>query len=184
MKVDINAYLTKITRLENLVKSKESEIKRLNMVVRESYEGKTISKTKVRNSGDRHPKIKDGLGHKRGEKTNGKQVTKGWESPMFVKGTQLGDLMDVAHGTIKKDLNDNISKVNDKKSKGKKRIAHVPSPSYTNDYMVTLDSNGKFVVKYVGAYTKKSILRSVWVPRVFSTNHQGPKSFWVPKSRA
>jgi hypothetical protein len=58
---------------------------------------------------------------------------------------------------------------------------HEPSPSYTTDYMVTMDHNGKIVVKYVEAYTKRAILRSVWVPKVYPPNPQGPKSFWVPK---
>jgi hypothetical protein len=50
--------------------------------------------------------------------------------------------------------------------------------------MVTMNHNGKIVVKYVGAYTKKAILRSVWVPKVYPSNPQGPKYFWVPKFQA
>jgi hypothetical protein len=61
---------------------------------------------------------------------------------------------------------------------------HEPSPSYTIDYMVSMDHNGKIMVKYVGAYTKKAIVRSVWVPKVYPSNLQGPKSFWVPKFQA
>jgi hypothetical protein len=49
---------------------------------------------------------------------------------------------------------------------------------------VIMDHNGKIVVKYVGAYTKKAILRSVWVPKVYPSNPQDPKSFWVPKFQA
>jgi hypothetical protein len=65
-----------------------------------------------------------------------------------------------------------------------KVVTHEPSPSYTTDYMVIMDHNGKIVVKYVGAYTKKAILRSVWVPKVNPSNPQRPKSFWVPKFKA
>ena len=63
-------------------------------------------------------------------------------------------------------------------------VAHEPSPNYTIDYMVTLDHKGKIVVKYVGAYTKKTMLRSVWVPKMYASNIQGPKSLWVPKVQA
>jgi hypothetical protein len=58
-------------------------------------------------------------------------------------------------------------------------VAHEHSPSYTCDYMVILDQNGKIVVKYVGAYTKKAILTSeecVWVPKIYASNSQVPKS--------
>jgi hypothetical protein len=48
-----------------------------------------------------------------------------------------------------------------------KVVKHEPSLSYSTDYMVTMDQNGKIVVKYVGAYTNKAILRSVWVPKVY-----------------
>jgi hypothetical protein len=58
-----------------------------------------------------------------------------------------------------------------------------PSPSYTTDYMVTMDHNGKIVVEYIGAYTKKKIL-SVWVQKMYPSNLQGPKSIWVPKLQA
>jgi hypothetical protein len=37
---------------------------------------------------------------------------------------------------------------------------------------------------YVGAYTKKAMRKSVWVPKVYASNLQGPKYFWVPKLKA
>jgi hypothetical protein len=40
------------------------------------------------------------------------------------------------------------------------------------------------VVKYVGAYTMKAMRKSVWVPKVYASNLQGPKSFLVPKPKA
>ena len=42
----------------------------------------------------------------------------------------------------------------------------------------------KIVVKYVGAQKRKEIMRSVWVPKFYMTNPLGPKSFWVPKTKA
>jgi hypothetical protein len=49
-----------------------------------------------------------------------------------------------------------------------KLVKHEPSPRYTTDYMVTMNHNGKIVVKYVGPYTKKTILRSMWIPKSVS----------------
>ena len=78
------------------------------------------------------------------------------------------------------------------KAKGKKVVdstmeekTQVPtSRSYICDYMLTWE-NGKMVVKYVGAYTKRQATkRSVWVPKSIVTNHLGPKSIWVPKRQA
>jgi hypothetical protein len=33
-------------------------------------------------------------------------------------------------------------------------VEYKPSPNYTCDYVVTMDHNGKMMVKYVGAYTE------------------------------
>jgi len=174
-KFNVNDCLTNIAKLEDSIKAKDNQINRLNMLVRLGYDGDERPKTKVNYDVRRHSSIMDGLGLKRGKKTNGKQVTKGWEGPVFTKGTNLGDLMNIAHGVPKSNVNQEvINKIkNEKKSKGKGKvdeIVHEPSPSYTNDYMITMDRRGKMVVKYVGAYTKKSILRSVWVPRMFLAN--------------
>ena len=122
------------------------------------------------------------------------KVVKGKEVIKFNKGANLGDLMDMAHGKTK----NNLTRVNPitnatttvnvmekfMTTSKDKMVAHESSPNYTTDYMVTMDHNGKIVVKYVGAYTKKAIFRSVWVPKVYPSNQQGPKSFWVPKFQA
>jgi hypothetical protein len=63
-------------------------------------------------------------------------------------------------------------------------VEHMPSLNYTCDYVVSLDHNGKIVVKYVGAYTKKAMRKSLWVPKVYASNLRGPKSFCVPKPKA
>ena len=47
-----------------------------------------------------------------------------------------------------------------------------------------VSTDGKIVVKYVGAQKRKEIMRSVWVPKFYVTNSLGPKSVWVPKTRA
>lgn len=139
----MNACLTNIAKLTDIIKAKDDQHKRLNMLVREGYDGKVKPKPKVKYDYGRHKIIMDGLGHKRGEKINGKHVINGWESPKFTKGTNLSDLMNVAHGVSKSDFSKVKEKAKDeKKSKGKekvKEVAHEPFPSYTNGYMVTMD---------------------------------------------
>lgn len=104
------------------------------------------------------------------------------------KQTTLGKIMNVAQGVTKsgvgKDTTQKVKIEKKGKKKENKSVIYEPSSNYTLDYMVTMDHNNKMVVKYVGAYTKKSILTSVWVPRMYSANLKGPKSFWVPKPRA
>jgi hypothetical protein len=120
---------------------------------------------------------KKGLGHYKNNKVNGRVVVKGY----------LNTIMDIAHGvttsTTTKDkpkvvsTTKGIGGVNSPSKASKNVVEHMPSPNYTCDYVVTLDHNGKMVVKYVGAYTKKAMRKSVWVPNVYASNLQGHKSF-------
>jgi hypothetical protein len=141
---------------------------------RNGHEVDTKPEPKVAYKEGRRSHKKDGLGHYKGGKVNDRKVVKGKECVMFTKGSNLEDLMNIAHGVTtipsqpKKKIEDPIKA---------KITKHEPSPSYTTNYMVTIDRNGKIVVKYVGAYTKKAILRSVWVPKVYPSNPQGPKFF-------
>jgi hypothetical protein len=102
-------------------------------------------------------KKKDGLGHYKGGKVNDRKVVKGKEYVMFTKGINLDDLMNIAHGvttTISSQVKKNVEAPNKAKV-----VKYEPSPSYTTDYMMIMDHNGKIVVKYVVAYTMKAILR-------------------------
>jgi hypothetical protein len=74
-----------------------------------------------------------------------------------------------------KDETKNVASTSGEKSRTP--ITH----SYLCDYMLTWDL-GKLVVKYVGAYTKRNVMKgSVWVPKAI-THTQVPSSIWVPKS--
>jgi hypothetical protein len=84
---------------------------------------------------------------------------------MFTKGANLEDLMNIAYGVTTTTFSQ--VKTNVEAPIKTKVVSHEPSPSYTTDYMVTMDYNGKIVVKYAGAYTNRAILRSVWVPKVY-----------------
>jgi hypothetical protein len=152
------------------------------MLVKNGYEGNAKPKLIVNYKYGRYPNKKDGLVHYKGGKVNDRKVVKGKECVNFIKGANLEDLMNIAHGVttiipfhVKKKVEAPI-KV--------KVTKYEPSPSYTTDYMVTIDHNGKIVVKYAGAYTKNVILSNVWVLKVYPSNPQGPKFFCVTKFQA
>jgi hypothetical protein len=130
---------------------------------------------------------KQGLGHYKYNKVNGRAVVKGHEIPLWNKGGYLNTIMDIDHGvTTSTTTKDKTKVVNTTKGNGgvkypskasKNVVEHKPSPNYTCYYVVTLDHNGKMLVKYVGAYTKNAMRKSVWVPKVYASNLQGSKSF-------
>jgi hypothetical protein len=121
-------------------------------------------------------------------------VVKGHEIPLWNKGGYLNTIMDIAQSvatsTTTKDkpkvvnITNGNGRVNSPSKESKDVVEHKPSPNYTCDYVVTLDHNGKMVVKYVGAYNRKGMRKSAWVPKVYSSNLQGPKSFLVRKRKA
>jgi hypothetical protein len=169
--IDINALKTDHARLEETIKSKDKEIALLNMLITQGKNGTKCI-----------PKVvdKQGLGHYKNNKVNGRMVVKGHEIPLWNKGGYLNTIMDIAHGvTTSTTTKDKPKVVNTTKGNGgvnsppkasKNVVEHKPSPNYTCDYVVTLDHNGKMVVKYVGAYKKKAMRKSVWVPNVYASN--------------
>jgi hypothetical protein len=109
--------------------------------------------------------------------------------PLFKRGTNLGELINIAYGASRvnnieaKPLVKILSKVAKDSTNLKEKekiIERKPSSNYTIDYMVMWDQNGKMVFKYVGARAKK-MMRSVWVPKMSRSNPQGPNLIWVPK---
>jgi hypothetical protein len=177
--VDINALKTNHARLKEKIKSKDKEIARLNMLITQGKSGVKYI-----------PKVvdKEGLGHYKNNKVNGRVVVTGHEIPLWNKGGYLNTIMDIAHGvTTSTTTKDKPKIVNTTKGNGGVNSppkASKTSPNYTYDYIVTLDHNGKMVVQYVGTYTKKAMRKSVWVPKMYASNLQGPKSFWAPKPKA
>jgi hypothetical protein len=93
---------------------------------------------------------KQGLGHYKNNKVNGRVVVKGHEIPLWNKGGYLNTIMDIAHGvTTSTTTKDKPKVVNTTKGNGGVNV-------------VTLDHKGKLVVKYVGACTMKAMRKSVW----------------------
>ena len=105
--------------------------------------------------------IRDGLGFTRGTKSNGIQIINGKSLPLWKKGANLGELMNLAHGVSKKlDLakikGESLTKVKTSSSpkiNNGMKTTFSPPPNYTIDYTVVFDKNGKMVVKYIGAHT-------------------------------
>jgi hypothetical protein len=129
-----------------------------------------------------------GLGYN-SYKVNPSIEHKGWRSPKFIEGTTLYVALGRIHSSNDKSTQAKVNvsypkdKMKDAVSTNGEKFKAPISPSYLCDYMLTWDS-GKLVVKYVGAYTKRKIMkRSVWVPKEI-TNTTGPNSIWVPKSIA
>ena len=87
---------------------------------------------------------------------------------MAHRGTKIGVDQD-------KNKVENTTKVNT----SNKNVSTPISRNYSIDYTVVIQ-NGKMVVKYIGAHTRK--LRSVWVPKMAYSNLQGPKQVCVPKT--
>jgi hypothetical protein len=153
----------------------------MDMLVKNGYEGNVKPKPKVSYKDGRYSNKKNGLEHYKGGKVNDRKVVKGKECVMFTKGVNLKDLMNITHGVttiipsqVKKSVEAPIKD---------KVVKHELSPRYTTDYIVTMDHNGKIVVKYIGTYNKKTIFRCVWVPKVYPSNLQVPKFFWYLNSK-
>ena len=129
----------------------------------------------------RFPSICDGLGLTRGNKSNDSKIVNGQAIPLWKKGANLKNLMTIAHNGLKVNIDQGKNKV-EATTRVNTSNKKVPSPiscNYTFDYTVVIQ-NGKMVVKYIGAHTRK--LRSVWVPKMTYSNLQGPKQVWVPKT--
>jgi hypothetical protein len=119
--------------------------------------------TQGKNGAKSIPKVidKQRLGYYKNNNVNGRVVVKGHEIPLWNNGGYLNTIMDIAHGvttyTTTKDKSKvvNTTKgyggVNSPPKASKNAVEHKPSPNYTCDYVVTLDYNGKMVVKYVGS---------------------------------
>ena len=122
----------------------------------------------------RFSSIGDGLGLIRGNKTNGSKIVNGQAILLWKKGANLDDLMNMAHHGTKKSVDQGKNKVEDKTkvNTSNKNASSLISHNYTIDYTVVIQ-NGKMVVKYIGAHTRK--LRSVWVPKMAYSNLQGSK---------
>jgi hypothetical protein len=100
--IDTNALKTNHAMLEEKNKSKDKEIARLNMLMTQGkIGGKSI------------PKVvdKQGLGHYKNNKVNGRVVVKGHETPLWNNGGYLNTIMDIAHGVTTSTTTKDTSKI-------------------------------------------------------------------------
>ena len=88
--INKNVYATNLVNMSEMRK----EISRLNVVINEKCNKVTSDKEnqpkKPQYKDGRHPHIKDGLGHKKGAKTNGRKVINGYESVKFTSKGKIG----------------------------------------------------------------------------------------------
>jgi hypothetical protein len=69
-KIDVQACVTNMAKLEKLIQAKDAQLERMNMLVKNGYEGNVKPKPKVNYINARYSNKKDGLGHHKGEKVN------------------------------------------------------------------------------------------------------------------
>jgi hypothetical protein len=169
---------------------KDAQIRDLNKLVDMSKaKGKSVFESHPAYKAERYSSIKDGLRFTRGGRSNGTRKINGYEVPLFKRGTNLGELINIAHGASRVNnieakpfvkILSKFAKNSTNLKKKEKIIERKPSSNYTIDYTVMWDQNRKMVVKYVDAHAKK-MMRSVWVPKISRSNPQGPNLIWVPK---
>jgi hypothetical protein len=89
----MNAYSTNLANMEAMKK----ELERLSVLLdkRSSDSNKTASgkvdqPKRPQYKDGRHPHIKDGLGHTKGSKTNGRKVINGYECVQFMSKGKIG----------------------------------------------------------------------------------------------
>jgi hypothetical protein len=67
------------------------------------------------------------------------------------------------------------------------KVAHKNKAHASTDippsYVLRRNNLGKVVATYVGNQSNIYVKRSLWVPKVFVANVEGPKSNWGPKIR-
>jgi hypothetical protein len=82
--VDLNVYSTNLANMEAMRK----EIIRLNAMLNKS--GKDDQSKRPKYKDGRLPHIKNGLGHEKGNKTNGRKVINGFECVQFISKGKIG----------------------------------------------------------------------------------------------
>jgi hypothetical protein len=85
-----------MAKLEKLIQAKDAQLERLNMLVKNGYEGNAKTKPKVNYKDGRYPNKKEGLGHYKREKVNDRKVVKVKEYVMFTKRASVENLMNIA----------------------------------------------------------------------------------------
>ncbi|XP_039834532.1 uncharacterized protein LOC120695316 [Panicum virgatum] len=155
--------MAKGNKLEEAIKGKDEQIHELNMLVgKGNLKPKSDFKSHpAYDTARRFPSIGDGLGLTRGNKVNGTKIVNGQAIPLWKKGANLKNLMTIAHNGLKLNIDQGKNKVEvtTKVNTSNKKVPYPISRNYTFDYTVVIQ-NGKMVVKYIGAHTRR--LRSVW----------------------
>jgi hypothetical protein len=173
--------------LTNHARKNNSKVK-IKQILKKCSSNDGLKKFEPKYKPLRHNNGKRGLGYNT-YKVNPRIEHKGWRSPKFIEGTTLYDALGRIQSS-KNEMTQRKETLHPTKDKLKRVVTtygdKAPTPisqSYLCDYMLTWDQ-GKLIVKYVGAHTKRKVMKKcVWVQKAL-TNTQGPNSIWVPKSMA
>jgi hypothetical protein len=197
--IDSNASSSKTSTCEHCLKyhatccltnnaRKNSSHMKVTQILKKCSSNDGLKKVEPKHKPLRHNNGKKGFGYNT-YKVNPSIEHKWWRSPKFIEGTTLYDALGRIHSS-KGETTPRKENLHPTKDKLKRVVkiygykAPIPiSQSYLCDYMLFWDQ-GKLIVKYVGAHTKRKVMKKcVWVPKAL-TNTQGPNSIWVPKSMA
>jgi hypothetical protein len=75
-KIDVQACVANLAKLEKLIQAKDAQLERFNILVKNGYEGNAKPEAKIKYKNGRHHSKKDGLGHYKEEKLNDRRVVK------------------------------------------------------------------------------------------------------------
>ena len=92
------------------------------------------------NTAQRFPSIHDGLGYTRGNNANGSKIVNGKSIPLWKKGANLCDLMNMAHRSTKMSVDQGKNKVENttKVNTSNKNVSSPISRNYSIDYTVVI----------------------------------------------
>ena len=133
----------------------------LSMGASKTYKSKDALYKTIQAKGN---KKKNGLGFDPyTSKPSERVMVKGVECLKFIKGDKLVDHT----------------------AQPKQAKPHASQSNFYASYMLKRNHLGKVVALYVGPRTHDRIVKkNVWVPKMLVTNMRGPKSIWVPKTKA
>jgi hypothetical protein len=183
--LDLNACATNLEKVGKLEKENKILKMAMNKELFSANEGFVKEKKKPPPMKSNQTKRAFGYDPHKPNKVNPREEINGKSCLKFNKGITLFEAMNKVHTSTPTSTKEKMPQDKGKQAQDKTTTTTPISRSYACDYVVTCDQKGNLVIKYVGAHTKRKLMkRSVWVPKVFATNSQGPKSFWGPTSQA
>jgi hypothetical protein len=228
--LDLNMYSTNLANMEAMKKEITRLTHLLNTKCENKPQGKEVQQNRPNYKDGRNPKVKDGLGHTKGGKTNGRDLVNGIECVKFTSKGKVGveqpaqkgaQKLSRAHwpakggsealkgGSAALPRQGKATNLKPELMKAQKKVcqpqgesqqprkqnrgtpkksfyqpkAKTQSPIVNTSFVLKNNSKGEVIAKYVGKGRNVYLNTSIWVPKIFVTNMQGPKKDWGPKPR-